>query len=152
MDNAAVKALAKEAFQTARAKKTVQMKNEEVILADGSVFHPMPVKSSSDLLRATTLILFKHVADIHLVVVQIIAEKFGLDIDDIQKAITEDPRWTEMLINPVISDLTATAQENASPPAPKKRGRPPKSASKPAAAVVKKVELEPEEGDLVFDS
>jgi hypothetical protein len=132
MDNATVKALAKETFAKARFNKPIELKSEEVILTDGSVFNPMPVKNSSDLLRATLLMMFKHVADIHVVVVQVIAEKFGLDINDIEKAITEDPRWTQMLMNPIITDLTTTAMENSSPP-PKKRGRPSKkvAAAKP---------------------
>jgi len=155
MDNATIKALAKDAMANPRARKQVQLQKEEVILADGSVFKPMPVKTSSDLLRASLLMMFKHVADIHVVVIQVIAEKFGLNIEDLQKAITEDPRWSEMLANPIITDLTAAAKENSTPP-PKKRGRPakkvapPKAPTPPPAPPKKPMIIIADDEDLVF--
>ena len=109
-----VPALAEKAIKASK-KKPVTLVREPVVMADGSEFVPMAVNNSSDLLRASLLTLFKHVADIHITVVEVIADKFGLSIDEIHTAITEDPRWKKMLVDPVISDLTQSAKEQSKP-------------------------------------
>jgi hypothetical protein len=120
---ASVKQLAKQALATPPQSKPVKVVQETVTLADGSILTPMPVKNSNDALRASLLMLFKHVADVHVTVVEIVAEKFHLKVDDIHQAIQDDPRWADMLVNPLITDLTAAATENAVAPkaAPKKK-------------------------------
>jgi len=115
-----VKSLAKQALAAPPAKKPVKLVEEKVTLADGSTFTPMPVTNANDALRASLLMLFKHVADVHVTVVEIVAEKFGLQVDEIHKAITDDPRWHAMLVNPLISDLTAAATDTAVVPKKKK--------------------------------
>lgn len=115
-----VKALAKEVVQT---KKQVTLCAGPVHLADGALLKPLEVKDSSDVLRASLLMLFKHVADIHVTVVEIVADKFGLKVEDIHKAINDDPRWSDIFNHPLVSDLTATCEANAVPepkPKPKK--------------------------------
>ncbi len=110
---ATVKELAKETF-----KKPITLVQEPCILADGSTLKPLQVKNSSDVLRTSLLMLFKHISDIHVTVVEVISEKFGIPIEDIHKAITEDPRWEEMFVHPLITDLTATIEENKLPAVP----------------------------------
>ena len=112
--NTNISELADKAIKESK-KKPVTLVSEPVVMAGGSEFVPMEVKTSSDLLRASLLTLFKHVADIHVTVVEVIAEKFDLSVEDIHTAITEDPRWQKMLTDPVISDLTATAKEQSKP-------------------------------------
>jgi hypothetical protein len=116
-----VKQLAKQTLAVNPQVKPVTMVKETVTLADGSTLNPLPVKNSSDALRASLLMLFKHVADVHVTVVEIVAEKFNLKVEDIHQAIQEDPRWTELLVNPLITDLTAAAEEHAVKPVPKKK-------------------------------
>ena len=118
---ASVQQLARETFKSAPQVKSVKVVQETVTLADGSTLTPMPVKNSHDALRASLLMLFKHVADVHVTVVEIIAEKFNLKVDDIHQAIQDDPRWADMLVNPLISDLTAAATEHAVKPTSKKK-------------------------------
>jgi hypothetical protein len=119
VSNATVKALAKETAKKLPTKKKVTLVQEPVILADGSTMKPLPVKNASDVLRGSLLMLFKHVADIHVTVVEIVADKFGIPVEDLHKAITEDPRWAEMFVHPLITDLTETAMTNATKPKPK---------------------------------
>jgi hypothetical protein len=130
-----VQQLARETLKTAPTGKPVKVVQETVTLADGSTLTSMPVKNSNDALRASLLMLFKHVADVHVTVVESIAEKFNLKVEDIHQAIQDDPRWTDMLVNPLITDLTAAATENAVKPAAKK----------------KKAIVVSSEADLVFD-
>lgn len=116
--------LSKEVLKTPPQGKQVKLVQEPVTLADGSAFTPMPVKNTSDALRASLLMLFKHVGDIHVTVVEIIADKFGHSVEEIHNAITEDPRWQNMLVDPLITDLTTAATENSVPvskPKPKKK-------------------------------
>lgn len=131
---AVVKGLANEVAAKGRGKKQVTVCTEPVHLADGSALKPLEVKDSSDVLRASLLMLFKHVADIHVTVVEIVADKFGLKIDDIHSAITEDPRWANIFLHPLVSDLTATCEANAT-----------------SAPKTKKHIVISEEPDLVFD-
>lgn len=97
-------------------KKSVKIVKEDVQLADGSTFTPIEVKTNNDALRASLLMLFKHVADVHVTLVEIVAEKFHLKVDDIMNVVTEDPRWQKMLVDPLVTDLTAFATENSAPP------------------------------------
>ena len=141
-----IKDLVKEVDNQGPAKKNVTFVTEPVVLADGSSLKPLSVTNSSDLLRVSLLMLFKHVADIHVTVVEVVAEKFGLKIEDIHKAINEDPRWKAMFENPLITDLTATIEEN-SVPAPATKPPP----AKPRATKPKKAILISSEPDLVFE-
>jgi len=134
MDLNAVAALTKEALKQPSKKKPIKIcYEEELILADGSTMNPLEVKTSSDVLQASLLMLFKHVADIHVSVVEIIAEKFKIPIEDLHATITNDARWQQMFVNPLITDLTKKVSENTLP-AKKKRGRPPMTPEQKAAA------------------
>jgi hypothetical protein len=113
MNKQTVTTLAKEALKTAPKKKSVTLVQEPVHLADGTPYKPMTVNTSSDALRASLLMLFKHVADVHVTLVEIVAEKFGHSVDEVMNAITEDPRWQNMLVDPLVTDLTAAAKENS---------------------------------------
>lgn len=100
--------------------KPIRLVKEQVTLTTGGTLEPLPVTTPKDALRATLLMLFKHVADVHVTIVEILAEKYNLKVDEIHEAITTDPRWTEMLTNPLISDLTASVQEQTKKP-PKRK-------------------------------
>lgn len=159
MDSKTLHTFAQETLKKPRKPIKINLKEEEVVLEDGSVCKPMPVKTTSDALRASLLMLFKHVADVHMTVVEIIAEKFHLDSEEIHNAITADPRWKEMLVNPTITNLTKT-ESQAEPPAPppaapqKKRGRPPMTPEQKALAKAKRSQkqkpLPTDEEELVF--
>ena len=93
MNQQTVHSLANKVLASEPKKKSVRVVQEPVTLADGSCFTPMKVETNKDALRASLLMLFKHVADIHVTLVEIVGEKFHLNVDDIHNAITEDPRW-----------------------------------------------------------
>jgi hypothetical protein len=135
-------ALVNEATKRPPHKKEIVLDHDDVFLADGSKFKPLPVKNTSDVLRASLLMLFKHVSDIHVTIVEIIAEKYGLSVEDIHKTITEDSRWSDIFVHPLISDLTETAEKQAEP-----KVTPP---AKPKAPAKKKIVLS-DEPEMVFD-
>lgn len=120
MNKQTVSTLAKEALKTQPKKKPIKLVEEPAILADGATMTPLPVKTSNDALTASLLMLFKHVADVHVTLVEIVAEKFNLKLDDVMEAIREDPRWQKALEEPLVTELTATAKAHAVPPKPKR--------------------------------
>jgi hypothetical protein len=145
----------KATMNTQSSKKSITLVKEEVVMADGSTFVPMEVKNSSDVLRASLLMLFKHVSDIHVTLVEIVADKFGLSVDDIHAAVKDDPRWSTMFVNPLITDLTATANEHSVKPSVAKKPRKPRAKKVAAPPPPKPADDEElifnDDGEIVFD-
>jgi hypothetical protein len=135
---------------TNASKKEVTVKKEDVVIRHPgsgearSKARPIQIDTTRDVWRATVLTLFKHVADMHHTIVTIIADKYELDPNKVIDVITDDPRWTELQVHPIIHDLIGDdgrldiplkveVQEKEKP----KRGRPPKkvAAAAPVAVV-----------------
>jgi hypothetical protein len=140
-------------------KKGLVLEKGPVQLADGSQMKPLTVRNADDALKATLLMLFKHVADIHVSLVEIIAEKYELNAEEMHLAIQNHPKWLKMFDNPMVADLTFETFENSVKPAPvpaapapaptvappspksvdsKPRGRPKMTEEQKAAAKVKR--------------
>lgn len=68
-------------------------------------------------------IIFKHVADFHITVVDIISQKYNIPVDEIMNTVTSDSRYTNMLVDPKIHELTRDSNilETAPAPAPAKK-------------------------------
>lgn len=139
---------------TNASKKEVTVKKEDVVIRHPgsgearSKARPILIDTTRDVWRSTVLTLFKHVADMHLTIVTIIADKYELDPNKVIDVISDDPRWTELQVHPIIHDLIGDdgrldipvkveVQEKEKP----KRGRPPKKVA--AAAPVPVVEPAP---------
>ena len=131
---------------TNASKKEVTVKKEDVLIRHPgsgearSKARPIQIDTTKDVWRSTVLTLFKHVADMHLTIVTIIADKYELDPNKIIDVISDDPRWTELQVHPIIHDLIgddgrldipAKVEEKEKP----KRGRPPKKVAAAAPVV-----------------
>ncbi len=64
-----------------------------------------PVKDAKSGLAAVLHILMKHMSDCMHLVLDSVVEKYGLDKEEVMAVITENPRWKEMYVNPIIHDL-----------------------------------------------
>ncbi len=53
--------------------------------------------------------ILQHVADFHMMVVDIISEKYKIPVDEIMNTVTSDSRYTNMVVDPKIHRFTATA-------------------------------------------
>lgn len=53
--------------------------------------------------------ILQHVADFHMAVIDIISEKYKIPVDEIMNTVTSDSRYTNMVVDPKIHRLTATA-------------------------------------------
>lgn len=140
---------------TNASKKEVTVKKDDVVIRHPgsgqarSKARPIEIDTTRDVWRSTVLTLFKHVADMHLTIVTIIADKYELDPNKIIDVISDDPRWTELQVHPIIHDLIgddgrvdipvkADEQVKEKP----KRGRPPKKVA-PVAVVAAAPVVEP---------
>ncbi len=103
-------------------------------------FVPKEIKTSRDAYGASLHMLFKHVADIHLTLLEILAEKYKLSIDEMLQTVQDDPRWKEIHVNPVINSCTYV--DATHPLEPETKITPPPSEKK-ARGRPKKVEAQP---------
>ena len=67
-----------------------------------SEYVPIEVKTHRDAYAATLHVLFKHIADFHLCVVQTISKKYGIPEDDIIQTIQESPEFKNMEVDPAL--------------------------------------------------
>lgn len=74
---------------------------------DGTLepYIPKDIVTNRGAYAASLHLVFKHVADFHTMIVEIIAEKTGLDSDTIFDVIKSDDRYKEMLVSPTIHSL-----------------------------------------------
>ena len=63
---------------------------------------PIDVKTHRDAYAATLHVLFKHIADFHLCVVQTISKKYGIPEDEIIQTIQESPEFKNMEVDPAL--------------------------------------------------
>lgn len=140
---------------TSNPKKIVY-KNEPVFVTENGEqvpYVPKEIKTKRDAYAASLHLVLKHTADFHVLMVEVLCDKYGLSVDDVIGTIREDPRILAMTTDPVleamghfteedmkkcvnptepsINDITEGIQNLAlqtDVPAKKPRGRPKKSA------------------------
>lgn len=74
--------------------------NEPVVIreTDGKVasFIPKKIKNNRKAYAASLNMIFKHVADFHITVLDIISDKFGIDVDEMLNEVHNDERFKQM--------------------------------------------------------
>jgi hypothetical protein len=122
--------------------KSITVVNEPVLVSkDGSVqeYIPKEIVGYREAYAASLHLVFKHVADFHTAMLEIIAEKYGHDVDEMVKVVQEDSRIKDMVVNPVISGLGIISQKDIPLPAEEPvQAPPPVPAEVPAEAAPKK--------------
>ena len=63
---------------------------------------PIDIKDHREAYAATLHVLFKHVADFHICVVQAFSKKYGIPEDDIMQTIQESDAFKNMQVDPVL--------------------------------------------------
>lgn len=95
--------------------KSLTVVNEPVFVSkDGSVqeYIPKEIVGYREAYAASLHLVFKHVADFHMAMLEIIAEKYGHDVDEMVSVIQSDSRFTDIMVNPVIAGLNIIKQED----------------------------------------
>lgn len=122
--------------------KTASLSGEPAfVLEDGVQFPYMPkaVKTARKAFGASLHLIFQHVADIHILMLTILSETYGHSIDDMVAHIHGDPRYMNMLVNPLLTGMGYVEEEDLSKameklslaePKPELAPEPPKPAPK----------------------
>lgn len=95
--------------------KTAAYTHEPVFIDVSGVSVPYIPKEIVDHRKAYSVtldLLFKHVADFHINMIAIIAEKYNLDAAEMINVVSEDPRYEQMLLHPVIESLGHFGKED----------------------------------------
>lgn len=90
------------------APKRARYTEEPVFLNTGGgeePYIPKDIQTARDAYAASLHLLFKHVADFHILMVDIIAEKYKLDAAEIIHVCHEDKRFQQMVVAPTIHSL-----------------------------------------------
>lgn len=94
--------------------------NEPVFVSkDGSVqeYIPKEIVGFREAYAASLHLVFKHVADFHMAMLEIVAEKYGHDVEEMVSVIQSDERFKSMTVHPVISGLGIIEQKDIPAPA-----------------------------------
>lgn len=60
---------------------------------------------------ASLQMIFRHVADFHMTVVDVISEKYNIPVDDIMNAVTSDSRYKNMVVDKDLHRLSSVVNE-----------------------------------------
>lgn len=131
MDPQDFSTLASQALEQPVQKLKVKIGTGPVIMDGGFAMQSIPVKNASDAFTASLLMMMKHCADVHLTILEIISEKYNLDIDAMCETVKEHPNWKQLHVEPIIHDLTQIARETVY--------NTPQQTEKPKKKTVKKI-------------
>ncbi len=88
-------------------KRARYVEEPAYIEVDGEVkpYVPVNITKAREAYSASLDVIFKHVADFHVTIVQIIAEKYKIDEEEILSTIKTDKRYTGMYEDPRLNPL-----------------------------------------------
>lgn len=87
---------------------SAKISNEPVYMyEDGKTVPYIPghIKTARDGYAASLHLLFKHVADFHITVIDLLAEKYNFKAEEAINSLHEDPRFRDMIVHPTIHTL-----------------------------------------------
>jgi len=93
--------------------------NEPVYIhEDGNTVPYIPghIKTARDGYAASLHLLFKHVADFHITVIDLLAEKYKFKAEEAIDALHADPRFRDMIVHPTIHAMGYFKEEDAKAP------------------------------------
>lgn len=70
-------------------------------------YHAAAMSSSAaTAYRASLDLIFAHVADIHTLMLKIIADKYGHSIEEMLATVMADPEWKNIYLHPILKTMT----------------------------------------------
>lgn len=89
------------------AKRARYVEEPAFVEVDGEVkpYVPVNITKAREAYAASLDVIFKHVADFHVTIIQIISEKYKIDEEDILTCIKTDKRYTGMYEDPRLNPL-----------------------------------------------
>jgi len=94
------------------------------ILKDGvwEDYVPKSIRTHREAYGASLDLLFNHVANFHLTMIEILAEKYDLDAGEMIETVREDPRFQSMVSGPTVEAMGYFGQSDANKVIEKKAG------------------------------
>jgi hypothetical protein len=74
---------------------------------------PREIVGHREAYAASLHLLFKHVADFHVLMIEILAEKYSLSADEMVRVCHEDERFQKMVVNPTIHAMSYFDENDA---------------------------------------
>lgn len=79
-------------------------------------YKPEHIKKSNTIaFKAAMEVLFAHTADVFSCIVDIIADKYELNPDDIMETVVNHPKYTSLSVHPVINSLSYFTADDLKP-------------------------------------
>ncbi len=66
---------------------------------------PLRIKGARDAYAASLHLLFKHVADFHVTIIDILSEKYQIPAEEMIEVVKEDPRFQSIVATPVVNTM-----------------------------------------------
>lgn len=88
--------------------QTATFSGEPVFVNEDGTFTPYVSKEIVGHRKAYTACLhlvYQHTADVYITILEVLAEKYNLAVDDMISAVSEDPKFKNMMINPALSGM-----------------------------------------------
>lgn len=77
-------------------------------------YNPEHIKKHNTIaFKAAMEVLFAHTADVFSCIVDIIADKYELNADDIMETVVNHPKYTSLTVHPVINSLSYFTADDA---------------------------------------
>ncbi len=88
--------------------KSVKFSGEPVLVnEDGSLtpYISHEIVGNRSAYAACLHLVFQHTADVHITMMEILAEKYGLSVNDMIETVTKEARFKDMMINPALNGM-----------------------------------------------
>jgi hypothetical protein len=88
--------------------KSVKFSGEPVLVnEDGSLtpYISQEIVGNRSAYAACLHLVFQHTADVHITMMEILAEKYGLSVNDMIETVTKEARFKDMMINPALNGM-----------------------------------------------
>ncbi len=92
--------------QREKADDPSQILGPEHGCIDHMHYHARALEESADeCYKASLELIFSHVADIHMVILKILSEKYGHSVEDMLGTVTKHKEWKNIYLHPVLKSL-----------------------------------------------
>lgn len=92
--------------------KKAKVDSSKRYLRTGEEYTPVEIKNPSLAMNACLHLFMSHSVDFFAIMLDIIADKYGLSKDEMVETVIQDPRIKNMSVNPIIHSLGYFEQED----------------------------------------
>jgi hypothetical protein len=92
--------------------KKAKVDSSKRYLRTGEEYTPVEIKNPSLAMNACLHLFMSHSVDFFAIMLDIIADKYGLTKDEMVETVIQDPRMKNMSVNPIIHSLGYFEQED----------------------------------------